>query len=163
MAQIESQSMPREKFLTIAVNLLHKTLLESQRTSAKGIFRALADGKRVALTNVQMEDRSTVRFDVTLDHSEYAGTLNFSAFRASLTVLVANLATAVREQRDISTFSAQGKESEVMFGVTGVTLDHGVPAVMVLGADLGGQDATVLLKLMYLDYQQFQRASAAQA
>lgn len=155
MAQLETKSMSREQFLTVAVNLLHRVLVESGRTEAKNLYRALIEGKRVALTNVQMEDKSTVRFDLALDHSEFEGNLNYSAFRASTRTLLANLAAAVREGVDVPTFGAEGDANNMIFGVSGVTEEDGVPAVMVLSANLGGRDASVLLRLMYLNYRQF--------
>ncbi|PLW69009.1 hypothetical protein C0039_10345 [Pseudohalioglobus lutimaris] len=147
--------MSREQFLTIAVNLLHRAFMQEKRTKAKSLFRDVAEGKMVPLTNVQMEDKSTVRFDLSLDHSEYGGSLNFGAFRNSLTTLLGNLANAVQEKREISTFSAEGNVENMIFGVTGVTVERDVPSVMVLSANIGGRDAAVQLRLMYLDYQQF--------
>lgn len=155
MSRIETQSMSREQFLTIAVNLLHRAFMQENRTKAKRLFRDVAEGKRVALTNVQMEDKSTVRFDLSLDHSEYDGALNFAAFRNSLSTLLANLANAVQEKREISTFGAEGNDENMIFGVTGVTVERDVPSVIVLSAITAGRDAAVQLRLMYLDYQQF--------
>ncbi|EEB78415.1 MAG: hypothetical protein P8L70_14675 [Halioglobus sp.] len=155
MSKIETQSMPREQFLTIAINLLHRAFMDAKRTDAKNLFKAVSEGKRVALTNLQMEDKSSVRFDLSMDHSEYAGTLNFGAFRSSLTALLSNLVDAVKEQREITTFGAEGDSANIIFGVTGVTVEKEVPSVLVLSTSTGGQEAAVMLRLMYLDYQQF--------
>jgi hypothetical protein len=155
MSKIETQSMPREQFLTIAINLLHRAFMDAKRTDAKNLFKAISEGKRVALTNLQMEDKSSVRFDLSLDHSEYAGTLNFGAFRSSLTALLSNLVDAVKEQREITTFGAEGDSANIIFGVTGVTVEKEIPSVLVLSTSTGGQEAAVMLRLMYLDYQQF--------
>ena len=155
MSKIEPQSMPREQFLTIAINLLHRAFMDAKRTDAKNLFKAVSEGKRVALTNLQMEDKSSVRFDLSMDHSEYAGTLNFGAFRSSLTALLSNLVDAVKEQREITTFGAEGDSANIIFGVTGVTVEKEVPSVLVLSTSTGGQEAAVMLRLMYLDYQQF--------
>lgn len=161
MSRVETQSMSREQFLTMAVNLLHRAFVEEKRTTAKRLFRDVLDGKRVALTNVQMEDKSTVRFDIALDCSEYDGSLNFGAFRASLVSLLGNLATTLKEKREISTFGAQGNEENMIFGVTGVTVERDIPSVMVLSAITNSPDASVLLRLMYLDYQQFLQSQQA--
>ncbi|MBT3411452.1 MAG: hypothetical protein HN430_12245 [Halieaceae bacterium] len=155
MSKIETQSMPREQFLTIAINLLHRAFMDAKRTDAKNLFKAVSEGKRVALTNLQMEDKSSVRFDLSMDHSEYAGTLNFGAFRSSLTALLSNLVDAVKEQREITTFGAEGDSANIIFGVTGVKVEKEVPSVLVLSTSTGGQEAAVMLRLMYLDYQQF--------
>ena len=73
MADYQTQSISREKFLVIAINLLHKSLVDAARTDAKNVFKELAEGKTYPLTNVRMENKSIVRFDVQLDDSEFVG------------------------------------------------------------------------------------------
>lgn len=155
MAREQTQSIPREQFLTMSVNLLHKVFLEANRTQAKSIYRDIAEGKQVALTNVQMEDKSLVRFDLALDHSEYRGKLNFGSFRDSLTMLLAQMTDALRQEKNITVFTQENDPNVMIFGLTGVTYEDGKPSVLVLGADAGSGQASVMLKLMYLDHSQF--------
>lgn len=155
MAQHQTQSIPREKFLLMSVNLLHKVFHEASRTEAKRVYREISEGRPVHLTKVQMEDRSTVRFDLSLDHSEYRGRLNFGNFRNSLMVLIAQLTQALRDERNITVFTADNDPDVMIFGVTGVTWQDGEPSVLVLGADAGEGQPSVMLKLMYLDHSQF--------
>lgn len=155
MAQEETQSIPQAQFLTMSANLLHRAFIESTRTDAKSLFKQLAEGTRVALTRVEMEDKSLVRFDLSLDHSEYRGKLNYGGFRNSLGTLIANLSTALQKEQEISSFTAQDQPGKMMFGVTGVTVEEEQPNVMVLGADVTGGQANVVLQLMYVDPEQF--------
>lgn len=155
MAQNQSHTIPRDKFLTIAANLLYKAFLENRRTEAKNVFRDMAAGKSVHLTNVQMEDRSQVRFDIALDHTEFRGKLNFGAFRASLAVLVAQLSDALRAGRDIKVFSDQGNPDNVIFGLSAHTEDDGDVNIMVLGVDSNATRGSIELRLQYLDPAQF--------
>ncbi|HAN29919.1 MAG TPA: hypothetical protein DCP75_19810 [Haliea salexigens] len=161
MAQNPNKSIPRDQFLTIAVNLLYKAFLENRRTEAKNVFRDMATGRTVHLTNVVMEDKSQVRFDVALDHSEYRGKLNFGAFRASLAMLVAQLSDALRAGKDIKVFSEQNNPDNVVFGLSAATEDEGEVNVMVLGADSNTARGSIELRLQYLDPAQF--AAEAQA
>lgn len=161
MAQNQSQSIPRDKFLTIAVNLLYKAFLENRRTEAKNVFRDMAAGRSVHLTNVQMEDRSQVRFDVALDHTEFRGKLNFGAFRSSLAMLVAQLSDALRAGKDIKVFSEQNNPDNVVFGLTAATEDEGEVNVLVLGADSSATRGSIELRLQYLDPAQFAPESDA--
>ncbi|MFN2169703.1 MAG: hypothetical protein ACK2U9_26010 [Anaerolineae bacterium] len=156
MAQHGTHSIPRDKFLTISVNLLHQALLEVSRTRAKTIYRELAEGRIVPLTRVQMEDRALVQFDLALDHSEYRGKRSFGNFRNSLATLVGRLAEALRTRQDVTVFTAEHDPNVVIFGITGLTWADGHPNVMVLGADAGSGQPTVMLKLMYLDPAQFE-------
>jgi len=159
MADYQTQSISREKFLVIAINLLHKSLVDAARTDAKNVFKELAEGKTLPLTNVRMENQSIVRFDVQLDDSEFVGNLNFGAFKTSLALLISNLSEALQAEKNIPVFTAQDSPEMLMFGVTAVTYEDSQPNVMVLGSDSGTEQATVQLKLMYLDPVQFAEAA----
>ncbi|MCX2982086.1 hypothetical protein EYC98_14590 [Halieaceae bacterium IMCC14734] len=153
MSQYEQHSMPQEKFLTVANNVIHQSLLEAQRTSAKNIFNALMDKKRVALITLRMEDGSESRFDLMLDHSEFRGKLNFGSFRASVQSLVASVSDLLRDEKQLTTFKDQDS-SAVLFGIPGFTEEEGELNAMMLASttDVPG---TVLLKLQYMDPAQF--------
>ncbi len=155
MSQVQSQSLPRDKFLTMAANLLHQRLLDVPRTQAKNVFKEMTAGRVINLATVKMEDQSTVRFTVNLDYSEYKGKLNFSGFRSSLTLLISNLGRALNDNREITMFSAENDENSTIFGVTAVTQDDKTPNTMVLGANTAEGRPTVMLRLMYIDNSQF--------
>jgi len=159
MAQVQTQSIPREKFLLMAINLLHRAFIDSARTDAKNVFKEISGGKAIHLTTVEMEDKSTLRFNLSMDHSEFQGKLNYGAFRASLATLIANITQALQDEKEVPVFNADQTSTDMIFGVTAVTVEDEKPNVMVLGAELGAQDAATMLRLMYLDPQQF----AAQA
>ncbi|MCB1676352.1 MAG: hypothetical protein KDI01_08675 [Halioglobus sp.] len=162
MAQTHSQSIPREQFLTLCANLLHRTFVDATRTDAKQVYRELAAGRVAPLSTVRMEDQSTVRFDLALDHSEFGGKLNYGAFRASVLTLIGNVAEVLREKRPVNVFNAHDDAGRIVFAVSAVTLEAQRPNVMVLGADLASGDAAVTLRLMYLDPEQFAQAQAAE-
>ena len=65
MADYQTQSISREKFLVIAINLLHKALVEAARTDAKNAFKVLTEGKTLPLSNVRMENQS-IHFQIKL-------------------------------------------------------------------------------------------------
>jgi len=155
MAQSAAQTIPKEKFLLIATNLLHRQFIAAPRTEAKRVFREVAEGRVVQMTTVRMEDNSTVDFRLELDHSELDGKLNFGAFRASLAVLITNLSRSLEDKREVAVFNMQHRAQSVLFGVTGVTVEQEKPNVLVLGADTSGPPGNVLLRLMYLDHRQF--------
>lgn len=148
-------SLPSDKFLTVAVNLLHKAFFDNTRTAAKGVFRELHEGRVVKLTNLQMEDKSTVRFDLGLDAAAYRGKLTFSAFRSSLGLLINNIAETIKSAQEVKTFTQEQNPDSRLFGITAVTVDGEQPSVLVLGADTSGPAPVVRLNLMYLDPDQF--------
>lgn len=155
MVASNRQSMPQDKFLTMAANLLYKAFLESSRTKAKNLYREMSGGKVLPLTTVQLEDKSQMRVDIALDHSEYRGAINFGTFRASVAMLVSSLGEQLKKGEDVRVFSADHNEDVMIFGVTAVTVDAKDPNVMVLGAEMASDRPSVLLKLMYIDPEQF--------
>ena len=155
MQQSQTQSIPQDQFLTIAANLLHKGLLEVPRTKAKGIYKEIEKGLPAYLATVQMEDKSTVNFKVSLDHSEFKGRMNFGAFRTSLALLVSNLGQALNDKQEIATFSGQNDQSSMIFGVTAITQEDNTANIMVLGTETANSQASVIFRLMYIDDSQF--------
>jgi len=159
MATLQNQSIPRDKFLMMSVNLLHKAFIEASRTEAKKLYRIIADGALVKLTNVEMEDKSTLGIHLALDQSEYRGKLNYGAFRASIGTLIGNVGQTLKEEKEYPSFSAEGDTGSTIFGITAVTVEDEQPNVMVMSTDPQGRDASVTLRLMYLDPAQFTEAS----
>jgi len=155
MPQTTPKSIPKDQFLVIAINLLHRHFIAAGRTAAKRLYRDVFEGRTVPITTVKMEDASTVAFRLSLDHSEFAGHLNFGAFRGGLSVLLGNISGALQDKREVTVFSVEQRPGSVLFGVTGVTVDGERTSVMVLGADTGEQAGLVTLRLMYLDPAQF--------
>jgi hypothetical protein len=155
MAGNSPQNIPKDKFLLIAVNLLHRQFVSAGRTQAKRVYRDLEEGRVLPITTVKMEDESTVRFSVSLDHSEFRGKLNFSAFRASLSILISNLARAVQEKQNIPVFSVENNPDSVLFGITGITIEQEQANVLLLGTNVQGGAGAVTLRLMYFDPEQF--------
>tara|TARA_R110002110_G_scaffold415561_1_gene650727 strand:- start:22042 stop:22539 length:498 start_codon:yes stop_codon:yes gene_type:complete len=154
MSSFQSQSIEQDKFLLMSANLMHKTFIEAARTDAKNVYKLLADGKPVHLTTVQMEDKSTLRCNLSLDPTEFCGKLNYGAFRASVATLIANVTQSVRDAKEVPVFNPQEGEGTTIFGVTAVTVEDEKPNVMVLGADFS-RPGDMMLTLMYLDPQQF--------
>ncbi len=163
MTSSQVQAMPQEKFLLVAINLLHAAFVEATRTEAKRLYSDISDGSVVHLTDVKLADDSIARFDVSLAHDEYRGSLNYGAFRASLTTLIGNISRALSEEKELRVFNALHGGSAMIFGVTAVTHEDEKPNVMVLAADTGQEGARTTLQLMYLDPEQFLGSKAAGA
>ncbi len=157
MPDTQTQSISQDKFLTMSANLLYRALLEPSRTEAKKLFRELATGREVHITDVRMEDQSTLRFLLSLDHSEVPGHLNYGAFRASLATLVHNIGEQLKaEDPRVPVFTPDDKPDVNLFGITAVTYEGSDPRVMVLGAEPRRAEGAMLLRLVYLDPAQFQ-------
>lgn len=155
MSQSQTQPISRDKFLIMAANLLHKVLLDVPRTEAKTLYQNISKGDVIQLATVKMEDQSTVRFRASLDHSEFKGKLNFGAFRSSLALLVSNLGQALSDEKEVPVFTEEGDPNAMIFGITAITQEQNQANIMVLGANTGDAQASVMLRLMYIDNSQF--------
>lgn len=167
--QRQSTEMGNEQFATIAVNLLHKSLIEADRTSAKRIFRELEEGRPVTLTRLKFEDGGLVRIDVSLDAQAFRGTFNFSAFRDGVLALLAQLTAHLKAENPLVVYHALTEEQELapeyegsrLFGVAGGTVHDGVANALMLGTRPHPEQPVVTLLLTYVDPQQFQASSTS--
>ena len=150
----ESATITQHQFLTMAVNLLHKSFFESDRAMAKSLYRSVSAGEVVQLAKVKMENGGTADFGLALDSSEYKGKLPFSAFRNSLNALLKNLVEALKNQKSVKSFEEESSTIK-LFGIFGVTQFNGEALVLALSADTSAPDVGTVLKLMYLEPSQF--------
>ncbi|CAN0601696.1 unnamed protein product [Ectocarpus sp. 12 AP-2014] len=158
--QTSSVNLSSDKFLTMSVNLLNRAFLENSRTEAKKLFRQLEEGKTMAITHLQMEDKSMVRVDVALNHKFFPGKLNFRTFKTALTLLLSNAAETLKKPEDLRTYRNEVDPNSVLFGVTAVVIEDNVPSVLALGAETGRGGPNFLLQLSYLDPKQFETDAA---
>ena len=160
MANFQTQALPQDKFLLVAISLLNKALLDATRAEAKALYKEISAGQTVHLTTVQLEDKSTARFQLSLAHDEFRGKFNFSALRNSVSTLVGNISRALQDGKELRVFNALNGGGAMIFGVTAVTVEADTPNVLVLAADAGQANVTTL-QLMYLDPAQFVPAGPA--
>ena len=154
MAQSQA-TITNKQFITMSVNLLHKAFIERTRTQSKNLFKSLIAGERKAITSVKMEDGALVRFDVSLDTTEFKGHLNYSSFRDNLMALISNFVEVMKDGGEPTVFRAEGEEHKMIFGVTAPFVSEQQLNVMALAAETSLRTADVLLTVMYLPPSQF--------
>lgn len=126
-------------------------------------------GKRIAVTQLRMEDEGEVRLDVTLDHSEFRGALNFSIFRDSVLALLSRLGDTLRdEDTSLPVMRMMDETGEAtserrLFGVPGLIVVDGVANMLMMGATPSVSEPVVLIELMYIDPEQFAQSDASEA
>jgi hypothetical protein len=157
----ETKSMPPAKFLTISANLLHNAFIKAGRTAAKRVYRDIEAGKVVPLTYLELEDKSMVRFDLSLNHKLYRGQLNFTSFRNGVALFIMNAGEVLREPDKLRIYQNQDNPRSIVFGVLAISTEDGEPSVLSLVADSSGEEAVVHLQLTYLDSVQFQGREVA--
>ena len=165
MAENE-RTLTEEQLATISGNMLQKTLIDVSRTVGKRIFRELESGTRIALTQLRVEDESLVRLDLSLDHSEFCGALNFSLFRDSVLALLAKMTETLKDEDTplpalrMMDEGGQATSERRLFGVPGVIAVEGVPNMLMMGATPSPSEPVVLIELMYIDPEQFAQSDA---
>ena len=162
------RTLTDEQFATISANVIHQSLIEVSRTVGKRTFRELEVGKRIAVTQLRMEDEGEVRLDVTLDHSEFRGALNFSIFRDSVLALLSRLGDTLRD-KDTSLpvmrmmdETGEATSERRLFGVPGLIVVDGVANMLMMGATPSVSEPVVLIELMYIDPEQFAQSDASE-
>ena len=165
----DEKTLTDEQFATISVNVLHQTLIEVSRTVGKRVFRELEAGTRVAMTQLRMEDGGQVRLDLTLDHTEFRGALNFSLFRDSVLALLAKMIETLKDEdtplRALRMMDEGGQATSErrLFGVPGVIVVDGVPNMLMMGVTPSPSEPVVLIELMYIDPEQFAQSDVIAA
>ncbi len=160
MSGFQSHSMSHSKFLQIAANILVKCVYEADRTNAKAMFINLLDGDTEQLIKVQMEDGSELQFDLKLDCTEYLGKLNYSAFKASLGVLLATIGEFLKTEEEVRVLSDE-PSGALVFVVPGLAedKDSGEINALLLGMNLG-QLGRACLNLQFFEPEQFIKKQA---
>ena len=91
-----------------------------------------------------------MRFDLSLDHSEFRGDrLNFRFFRNSVASLVGALSQMLEKGDEVPMFSQKGGGA-MLLGVPGLTRDAGDTNLIMVAVDLR-QPGSVHMKLQYMD------------
>ncbi|MFK8019305.1 MAG: hypothetical protein AB8B86_06020 [Pseudomonadales bacterium] len=161
MSSTAEHSITNDKFLTMSCNLLAKSFFDSTRTESKGYYRAINDGKRLALSRVVMDDESTIDVVLTLNCSEYCGRISFSHFREQLRLLLQRFSDALQKGEELPVLQEEGGVASV-FKMPVLHQANDQVNALVLGwaTPVPGQ---LELRLMYLDPEQFKTDSAASA
>ncbi|MEM8499795.1 MAG: hypothetical protein AAF542_17360 [Pseudomonadota bacterium] len=153
MSGTEEHSIPNKNFMIMGANLLAKAFFEANRTDAKRSFLELCDSKRVGLSRVVMDDKSTIDVFLSMNCDEYCGKISFSHFREQLRLLLKRFATALENDEPLEVLAEQGGVTSV-FKMPVLHSSENQVNALILGwaATAPGQ---LELRLLYLDPEQF--------
>jgi len=153
MSLYRTQSIPQDKLLAIAANILDKAFFDTGRVEAKRRYQLLEKGDRVFLLKLAMEGASELQVDVRLDRAELYNKLNFSAFRDVIGQLLVAAAHQLKEKRPLPVFSTQDK-GRWSYLIPAVHRGTERDDVMILGLD-ARHPGKLTLELMFIDPAQF--------
>tara|TARA_Y100000385_G_scaffold267626_1_gene303936 strand:- start:960 stop:1478 length:519 start_codon:yes stop_codon:yes gene_type:complete len=160
-----NHTLTDEQFATVCCNILHTALIETPRTTSKRVFRELEAGTRVSLTQLKMEDESTLRMDLRLITDDFKGTLNYSTFRDALQVLLSRFREHITQEQPLKAFRALDESGEAtlerrLYAITAPIVSGAEINVMMLGVDPHPSEPVVLLELMFVDPEQFAQSES---
>jgi len=158
---MSQQDLDSKQLLTAFANALHKAFIESSRDEAKGYFKTLSKGDAIPLLQLNFEDGEYLKSDLVLNHSEFRGNLNYSAFIQSLAALLHEVVNLVEDEKDIATLTSEDG-LETLFKITGLSEKDGEMNVLMMSfrqVSPGVMQTT----LMYMNPEQLRKETAEDA
>ena len=161
MSNYVSHSMSTEQFMALAGNVVKKSFFDSGRVTAKRVYGDIAKGERVGLLKVGLADESTMDCHLSMDCSEFRGSMSFSQFRKHLGLLLTNF-SAKLEAKDMPPVLSDEQGKAHVFSLPALAVDGEQVNAMVMGWEMIAPGA-VEFKLLYLDPDQFRRDQQPEA
>ena len=139
--------IPGLEIAAMATDILHKAFIDSPADIRKSAYEAISDGNKLYLTTVELDNGSQIPFYLDLDHSDYSGEVNFSAFDTSMRLLIAKLEKTLNDKdKGVMVYEPQRQPNKLTFGVGAATEEAENTNVLVLGCCSG----RILLNLTYV-------------
>lgn len=155
MANVDNSTLDTKYLLTALINLLHRTILDANRTQAKKIFASLADKRVVGLVCLKMESGNTLDTEVSLNAEEFVGELKFGVFRNALSAWMANAIDACKREDNLPIMFNE-QRSETLFNIPGAVVSDGQMNVM-FASIFQPAPGRLRMNLMFVDPSQFAR------
>jgi hypothetical protein len=144
------------RLLVVMTDVLHRTVLSVPRAQAKAIFREIEKGGVAALVRLQLEDNTELLVQLSLDASEFVGTLRFSVFKQGLDAMLHTIAARLASKSEDLNLFTDESSGQRLFLLPGVVQDEGQTHVLVMAMSDNPQKAALTICLQYLDPAQFE-------
>ena len=138
-----------EQLLNAVSNNLGRVFFEAPKNDAKNLYRKLVDGEATPFMNLSAGEQTAIACNLTLDHSQFTGSLTFSRFRNVLRDHLLRVADALTNNKDLNRMSNQ-ETGDVIFYVPGITEENNVMNVLVTGFQQR-KAGEITIQLMFLD------------
>jgi|GEM_PF-905275 len=161
MANVDNTTMDTKHLLTAMINLLHRTIVDSNRTQAKKIFASLSDKRVVGLVRLKMESGNTLDTELSLNADEFIGELKFGVFRNALSAWMANAIDVCKRDEELPVMF-NDQRNETLFNIPGAVVSDGQLNVMFMSI-FQPAPGRLRMNLMFVDPSQFERKDATEA
>lgn len=155
MANQQSVSVKPEQLLSLAIQALHQCFYETQRDQAKQLFKEIDKGSQSELFKIKLNNGREIQGNVSLDKSEFIGKFSYSCFRSALAVMINRISEKLQAKEELNILSSD-QTGEILFNIPGFVEQDGQVNVLVLAVSQQSP-GFILLRLMFLDPEQFQQ------
>lgn len=148
------------KLLFAILENLNTQFYATNRDASKRVFQLLVEGKNIPFMRIDMGEAGEVLCELSLDHSEHVGKLNFSSFRKVLAVMMLGIKERLEAEKSLNIMSSES--GELMFHIPGIHHSSDGINVIVSGFRQTAPGMAVV-RLMYLNPEHYAEAARAAA
>lgn len=152
MSNFQIEIQPQQILAAVHQHLAN-SFFGQPKTEAKQLFKRISNGESVPFMEISSDDKGDVVCAIGLDHSEYVGKLNFSAFRDVLASHLRNVGEILGKKEDLNVFSNE-QTGDILFNIPGMVARDGDINVLVTGIEQR-KAGELTVKLMFLDPDNF--------
>lgn len=125
------------------------------KSDAKQAYNDLRAGKHLPLLEISSPEHGDVIGVLALDFSEFAGKLNFRAFRDALASQLNRIAEKLRNEDDLNILSSE-ETGAMLFHIPGLVQVDDQINVLVTGIEQS-KAGEIMIKLMFIDPDNYRK------
>jgi len=152
MQNHEIQLQPQQILAAIHEHLVN-TFFRQAKTDAKKAFTQLSSGESIPFIEISSESQGDVACMLALDHSEYIGKLNFSAFRDILGAHLHLVGEKLKSEENLNIFTNE-QTGDMLFNIPGILQRDDAINVLVTGIEQR-KAGELTIRMMFLDPANF--------
>ena len=156
MSNYEIQIQPKQLLAAICQELTN-VFFGQQKAEAKQAFNKISSGESIPLIEISSNKRGDVQGVLALDHSEFNGKLNFSAFRDCLGAHLHLVGEKLKQDENLNIFTNE-ETGDFLFNIPGILEREGTINVILTGIEQR-RAGEIIVKLMFINPDNYLQAA----
>ena len=152
MGNYEIQIQPQQILAAIHEHLTN-TFFRQPKTESKNVFTQISNGEHIPFLEISSQEKGDVVAALALDHSEFIGKLNFSAFRDILGAHLHLIGEKLKNEEALNVFTNE-QTGDILFNIPGILERDNAINILVTGVEQRNAGELVV-KMMFLDPANF--------
>ena len=148
MGNYEVEVQPQQMLAAVHQHLTN-TFFRQEKTAAKRAYSDISSGGSIPFLEISAAEKGEITCSLALDHSEYVGKLNFSAFRDILAAHLQQIAAKLKNEEDLNIFTNQ-QTGDLLFHIPGILQRDDTVNALVTSVEQR-EPGELIVKLMFLD------------